>query len=633
MRRYFKIFTLLFIFLSSAIAQTNFVVNPGFEDSVSVGWWLNAWGGARARLFNETGANVISGNISAKVVVDTVGDKIEKVSLMTDTIRNVPAGKELLVTVYARTESQMYLPFKISLKCESADGSKKWYGGDEVTLTTTAQQFSFIVSPDDAYRDAIFVRLSCGLQKGTYIFDDVVFTLNEYVPAPVPDGRRLREIVADKYPDGNVYVGGASQSQYWRTYSEEILYREFNYTTPANDFKQTYIHPQPGVWRWDDPDTWVQKASDNGQVIRMHSPISPQCSKWAKDDSRTGEELLQNLEEYVSELCQRYNQYHHILWMDVVNETIENKTGAWFGPKPGTDSWENPWTIIGFDTLGTLPDTMIVPHYIVRAFELANQYAPNIKQIINQHGDMNAAAWNRVKKLVRFLRAEGLRVDGIGWQGHVDVGWENEANDEGVNNIEALDSLISWAHTNDLDFHITENNVYLPYATETQFKLQAETFKQIFKTLLKHRDAGLVTWNVWMIRDSDGQASSKNPVLFLEDGSAKPAYYAIQTVLEDTTTAIDAVFDGEPRGFMLYDNYPNPFNGATVISYQLPALSDVELTVYNALGQKVAALVNEKQPAGQYSVNFNASGLASGVYFYKLEAAGYTASKRLLLIK
>jgi len=241
--RHFIKYALTLLFLFSAVkAQINYAPNPGFEDSVNVGWRLNAWGGASGRLFNETGDNVISGNISAKVMVDTVGDKIEKISLMTDTIRNVPLGKELLVTVYARTESQMYLPFKISLKCETDNGDKKWYGGQEVTLTTTPQQFSFTVSPDDAYRSVIFIRLSCGLQQGTYIFDDVVFQVKDYVPAPVPDGRRLREIVADKYPDGNVYIGGASQSGYWGTYSEEILYREFNYTTPANDFKQTYIH-------------------------------------------------------------------------------------------------------------------------------------------------------------------------------------------------------------------------------------------------------------------------------------------------------------------------------------------------------------------------------------------------------
>ncbi len=79
--------------------------------------------------------------------------------------------------------------------------------------------------------------------------------------------------------------------------------------------------------------------------------------------------------------------------MDVVNETIDANTGEWFGPKPGTDKWENPWPIIGYDTTHALRP----PLYIKRAFELANEYAPNIKQIINQHGTMNDVAWDKVK--------------------------------------------------------------------------------------------------------------------------------------------------------------------------------------------------------------------------------------------
>jgi len=637
--KHFNIILLLLILSVPSYSQTNLIVNPGFEDSVNVGWWLNTWGGASGILANETGANVIFGNISAKVTVDTVGDKVEKVSLMTEAITNAPSEGELILTVYARTETQQYLPFKLSLKCESATGDKKWYGGEEVLLTTAPKKYTFMVSPDPAYRANIYVRLSCGLRKGTYIFDDALFKSNSGSSIEIPTGRRLREIVADKYPDGNVYIGGASQYVYWDTPSEEILYREFNYTTPANDFKQTYIHPEPGVYRWDRSDTWVQKAKDNGQVIRMHSPIGPQCSSWAKDDARTGEELLQNLEEYVKALCQRYNNEENILWMDVVNETIDKNTGAWFGPKPGTDSWENPWTIIGFDT--TYSDTFQPPIYIKRAFELANQYAPNIKQIINQHGTMNDAAWDNVKLLVKYLRDNGLRVDGIGFQGHVDVGWENGVNDKGVNNITALGNLIDWAHANNLEFHITENNVFLRNGNVGKWEEQANTFKAILKVLLSKRTTGVVTWNVWMIRDSDGQSSDRTPVLFREDGSAKPAYYAVQTILEDPTTDVEES-KVIPEEFDLGQNYPNPFNPTTTIKYSIPAAvgngharssTYVTLKIYDILGQDVATLVNKQQSPGNYEIIFNANGLPSGTYFYRLTVENYSETKKMLLLK
>jgi hypothetical protein len=88
-----------------------------------------------------------------------------------------------------------------------------------------------------------------------------------------------------------------------------------------------------------------------------------------------------------------------------------------------------------------------------------------------------------------------------------------------------------------------------------------------------------------------------------------------------------------PTSFALFDNYPNPFNPSTTIRYGLPRGSKVTLIVYNALGQEVATLVNEAQEAGYHEVRFDASGLASGAYFYRLQAAGLTLTKKLLLLR
>jgi hypothetical protein len=85
--------------------------------------------------------------------------------------------------------------------------------------------------------------------------------------------------------------------------------------------------------------------------------------------------------------------------------------------------------------------------------------------------------------------------------------------------------------------------------------------------------------------------------------------------------------------FQLAQNYPNPFNPSTTIRYALPQRSHVTLTVFNTLGQQVATLVNETQGAGYHDVRFDGSGLASGVYFYRLSAGPYVAAKELLLLK
>ncbi len=626
----------LFILISFTIpfyGQSNLLTNPGFEDSVNVGWRLNAWGGAEAELKNETGSNVIAGDISAKVEVTTAApDKIEKVSLMSDTIFTAPQNGNIFISAYAKTETQQFLPFKLSVKCENEAGNKKWYAGDEVFLTTSARLVTFTVSPDPDYRAKIWLRLSCGEKTGNYLFDDVVFSAVAPDTLPVPEGRRLREIVADKYPDGNVFIGGASLNGLWGGLSEEIMNREFGYITPANDFKQTYIHPEPGVFRWDYPDEWVQKAAENNQVVRMHSPISPQCSQWAKEDSRTPEELLQNLEEYMTALCERYNGNENIVWMDVVNETLDKNTGEWFGPKPGTDKWENPWTIIGFDT--TYSNDFQPPLYIKRAFEIATEKAPDIKHIINQHGTVDDVVWDKIKKLVVYLRSKGLRVDGVGFQAHVDAGWENE-ND----NIEKLAGLISWAHQNGLEFHITENNVFLRNGNEGDWEAQAATFKAILETVVAARETGTVTWNVWMIRDGDGQQAARTPVLFFDDGSAKPAYYAVQSVLEEAPTGVKTEIKPVPQKFKLYNNYPNPFskkaggNPTTKISFTIMEQSFVKLEIYNSLGEHIHTLVDENLGAGTYIYQFNAVNLASGVYFYSLSVNGFREIKKMNLIK
>jgi hypothetical protein len=88
-----------------------------------------------------------------------------------------------------------------------------------------------------------------------------------------------------------------------------------------------------------------------------------------------------------------------------------------------------------------------------------------------------------------------------------------------------------------------------------------------------------------------------------------------------------------PAEFSLSQNYPNPFNPATTINYSLPKEGHVKLSVFNALGSKVATVVDEYKPAGNYSVRFNASNLSSGIYLYKLESGNYTASRKLILIK
>jgi hypothetical protein len=94
-------------------------------------------------------------------------------------------------------------------------------------------------------------------------------------------------------------------------------------------------------------------------------------------------------------------------------------------------------------------------------------------------------------------------------------------------------------------------------------------------------------------------------------------------------------------GFYLDQNYPNPFNPSTIIKYTISNViasgtkqsQQVLLKVYDILGNEIATLVNEEKPAGTYEIEFNGTGLSSGVYLYKLQAGDFVATKKMILMK
>jgi len=102
---------------------------------------------------------------------------------------------------------------------------------------------------------------------------------------------------------------------------------------------------------------------------------------------------------------------------------------------------------------------------------------------------------------------------------------------------------------------------------------------------------------------------------------------------DDLASFISESDQSLPQKYKLHQNYPNPFNPATTINYELPITNYVDLSIYNLLGQKITTLVSDTQPAGVYKVKWDASQLAGGVYFYKIEAGEFQQVKKMILIK
>lgn len=338
-----------------------------------------------------------------------------------------------------------------------------------------------------------------------------------------PNGPRLRQIapLGGPFP---LMIGGTIGAPLLGTAAETILNREFQFITPANAFKQTTVHPEPGKWNWKKADEWVDRCEARGEIMRLHACVSPQCSAWAEEDHRTPEELRQVMEEYVEGVCKRYSNRKPVRWIDVVNETV-TREGEWFGPREGVGKWQNPWTQIGFDESHPLRP----PLYIQRAFEIADKHAPNIKLLYNQHAGMEPEAWNKVRATVMYLRDKGIRIDGIGWQCHIDSGFEKD-----TGNMRRLGELITWTHAQGLEFHVTENTVWMRGgASPADLEAQAATYRAIIHALLQHSKNGVVTWNAWQMRDSDAKRNELRGNLFDKDGKPKPSYYAIQQELLD----------------------------------------------------------------------------------------------------
>lgn len=127
-------------------------------------------------------------------------------------------------------------------------------------------------------------------------------------------------------------------------------------------------------------------------------------------------------------------------------------------------------------------------------------------------------------------------------------------------------------------------------------------------------------------------AKGKGKVKYIADNIAGAKTYLLNNYA--VTTEIEKEFDNSKANtFNVYQNYPNPFNSSTVINYNLTRDAKVTLKIYDISGRKIKTLVEQEQKPGQYKVVFNAEGLSSGIYIYKLNANGYEQNRKMILIR
>jgi len=122
---------------------------------------------------------------------------------------------------------------------------------------------------------------------------------------------------------------------------------------------------------------------------------------------------------------------------------------------------------------------------------------------------------------------------------------------------------------------------------------------------------------------------------FYKDSTYLIGIYKDGEFLGDTLFSLTGIDESitSPANYHLSQNYPNPFNPTTTLSYQIPRAGFILFRVYDILGREVATLVNEEKPVGWYEVEFDGTGFASGIYFYRLQAGNFIETKKMILLR
>ena len=176
---------------------------------------------------------------------------------------------------------------------------------------------------------------------------------------------------------------------------------------------------------------------------------------------------------------------------------------------------------------------------------------------------------------------------------------------------------------------VQENKVVLNWATATETNNQGfEIERKLFGS--NYEKIGYVT--------GFGTTTELKSYSFKDENitSGKYSYRLKQIDFDGTfeySNVIEVEVDFTPKEYTLYQNYPNPFNPSTTISFSIPEGSFVTLKIYDMLGREVAILISEELSSGTYSQQWNAVGLAGGIYFYSLQAGSFVETMKLVLLK
>jgi hypothetical protein len=175
------------------------------------------------------------------------------------------------------------------------------------------------------------------------------------------------------------------------------------------------------------------------------------------------------------------------------------------------------------------------------------------------------------------------------------------------------------------------STIYLPKQVKVSVSTDNVNFTDAGSLLIPNIEAGTSAASYKCVGTLSNPVDARYVKFSVTPGSA----WTFDDEYEVRNNNVSGINDvtGIPKEYSLSQNYPNPFNPSTIINYQITKKDNVSLKVFDILGKEIATLVNEEKPAGIYSVNFKASSIPSGVYFYQIRSGSYVVTKKMVLLR
>lgn len=330
------------------------------------------------------------------------------------------------------------------------------------------------------------------------------FSVSYYVPANIEQKVPLEDMPSLKEVYKDYFKVGAAWDQ-WENYSgrEDYFLKMYNAFTIGNAMKPDATQPRKGDFNFKIPDEGVEYATEHDIELHGHVFVwHEQTPEWFTNVS-SREEALDNMRTQINTLAERYGD--KVTTWDVVNEAINDITDKNSISGILRDA---PWKrVVGED-------------YILQAFKIAGEALPNTKLYYNDYNLDDGNKADAVCTLVKYLRENGARIDGVGMQGHYNVNTSAKAVEETIGKLEALG----------VDIHISELDVsFTPMhgePTEEEYIRQAQKYAELFQVFKRHKDA-IKKVTFWGTNDGGSWRAANYPLILDANYDPKPAFYAV----------------------------------------------------------------------------------------------------------